>query len=137
MDFRTRPPSTSFHRGHYQRDAEKTPSRSSTRAPPGSRGLPRRRLRKATPVFINAWSMGRDPSVWDAPEEFRPERFLGKDKGIDVKGHCFECCWKVGGNHEKAKDLGMEELYGLTTVRKFPLVAVMEPRLPDHLYVQL
>lgn len=28
--------------------------------------------------------MGRNPSIWDAPEELRPERFLGK--AIDVKG---------------------------------------------------
>ncbi|KAK9210023.1 hypothetical protein WN944_002392 [Citrus x changshan-huyou] len=45
-------------------------------------------IRKGTRVFINTWSIGRDPSVWDKPEEFRPERFL--DKAFDVKGQHFE-----------------------------------------------
>ncbi|XP_021804899.1 cytochrome P450 76C1-like [Prunus avium] len=106
--------------------------------------------------------MGRDPTLWDAPDELRPERFLGK--AIDVKGQSFEffpfgsgrrmcpgyslglkvirsCLanmllgfnWKLSENVRK-EDLGMEEVYGLLTPRKFPLVAVVEPRLQIHLY---
>ncbi|KAG6658180.1 trimethyltridecatetraene synthase-like [Carya illinoinensis] len=119
-------------------------------------------ISKGTRVVINTWSIGRDPSIWDAPEEFRPERFI--EKAIDVKGqdftllpfgsgrrmcpgyslglrmtmatlanmiHGFE--WKLPDNM-KPEDLGMEEFYGLATTRKFPLVVVMEPRLPYHLY---
>jgi hypothetical protein len=26
-------------------------------------------------VLVNAWAIGRDPALWDAPEEFVPERF--------------------------------------------------------------
>ncbi|EXB38960.1 Flavonoid 3',5'-hydroxylase [Morus notabilis] len=122
-------------------------------------------IRKGTPVFVNAWSIARDPSVWDAPEEFRPERFLGKDKDFDIKGQRFEMLpfgsgrrmcpgyslgmkmvsstlanllhgfsWKLGGSYQRNEDLDMDEAYGLATIRKFPLVAVMEPRLPVHLY---
>ncbi|KAF3439694.1 hypothetical protein FNV43_RR17972 [Rhamnella rubrinervis] len=118
---------------------------------------------KGTRVFINTWSMGRDPSVWDSPEDFRPERFLGK-ANIDVKGQNFELLpfgsgrrmcpgyslglkmiqsslanmlhgfnWKLPENM-KPQDLSMDEVYGLATIRKFPLVAITEPRLPLHLY---
>ncbi|XP_031274092.1 trimethyltridecatetraene synthase-like [Pistacia vera] len=119
-------------------------------------------IRKGTRVFINTWSLGRDPSVWDAHEEFWPERFLGKT--IDIIGQSFELfpfgsgrrmCpgytlglkmmqsslanmlhgfnWKLPGNMN-AEDISMEEVYGLATIRKFPIVAVMEPRLPRYLY---
>nr|QUN00521.1 cytochrome P450 92A171 [Tripterygium wilfordii] len=117
---------------------------------------------KGTRVFINSWSMGRDPKIWDEPEEFRPERFIGK--AIDVKGQSFELLpfgsgrrmcpgyslglkmiqsslanmlhgfnWELADNM-KPQDLNMDEVYGLATPRKFPLVAVLEPRLPIHLY---
>ncbi|XP_044464058.1 trimethyltridecatetraene synthase-like [Mangifera indica] len=119
-------------------------------------------IRKGTRVFINSWGLGRDPSIWEATEEFRPERFLGK--AIDVKGQSFELLpfgsgrrmcpgyslglkmigsilanmlhgfkWKLPGNM-KPEEISMEEVFGLATIRKFPLTAVMEPRLPLHLY---
>jgi cytochrome P450 len=44
-----------------------------------------------TALFINAWAIGRDPAAWDAPEEFRPERFLcaaaaGQAQAVDLRG---------------------------------------------------
>lgn len=30
-----------------------------------------------TTALVNAWAIGRDPALWDAAEEFRPERFAG------------------------------------------------------------
>ncbi|KAH7572052.1 hypothetical protein JRO89_XS04G0194000 [Xanthoceras sorbifolium] len=124
-------------------------------------------IRKGTRVFINSWSIGRDPSIWDEPEEFRPERFLQeKANNIDVKGHSFELLpfgsgrrmcpgyslglkmissslanllhgfhWKLPGDGDmKVDDISMDEVYGLATPRKYPLVAVIDPRLPLHLY---
>ncbi|KFK37347.1 hypothetical protein AALP_AA4G244800 [Arabis alpina] len=43
---------------------------------------------KDTQVFVNVWAIGRDPSVWENPTRFEPERFLGKE--IDVKGRDYE-----------------------------------------------
>ena len=119
-------------------------------------------IRRGTRVLVNTWSIGRDSSIWDSPEEFRPERFIGKE--IDVKGQNFELLpfgsggrmcpgyslglkmiqsklanmlhgfyWKLPGDM-KTEELNMEEIFGLTNPRKVPLVAVMEPRLPSHLY---
>ncbi|WOH10596.1 hypothetical protein DCAR_0730065 [Daucus carota subsp. sativus] len=45
-------------------------------------------IKAGTRVLINAWAIARDPSVWDKPEEFRPERFLNSP--IDYKGLHFE-----------------------------------------------
>ncbi|TXG52108.1 hypothetical protein EZV62_021277 [Acer yangbiense] len=39
-------------------------------------------------VLVNMWAIGRDPEVWENPEEFYPERFIGSS--IDMKGQNFE-----------------------------------------------
>ncbi|XP_059075261.1 cytochrome P450 CYP736A12-like [Cryptomeria japonica] len=33
-------------------------------------------------LIVNAWAIGRDPSLWEDPLEFKPERFMGKN--VDV-----------------------------------------------------
>ena len=38
-------------------------------------------------VFINAWGIHRDPSLWEDPWDFKPERFL--DKKYDFSGNSF------------------------------------------------
>ncbi|KAK8599790.1 hypothetical protein V6N12_049663 [Hibiscus sabdariffa] len=42
---------------------------------------------KDSQVLVNVWAIGRDPSIWENPNKFMPERFLGS--GIDVKGRNF------------------------------------------------
>ncbi|XP_012854772.1 PREDICTED: cytochrome P450 76A1 [Erythranthe guttata] len=114
-------------------------------------------ISKGTMVLINTWSIGRDPKLWDSPEEFLPERFLGKE--TDMLGSNFALLpfglgrrrcpgynlgLKMvrttlanllhGFEYKLAEDVCLEEMYGLTTHPKKPLVVVMEPTLASHLY---
>ncbi|KAK8470351.1 hypothetical protein PHAVU_004G118700 [Phaseolus vulgaris] len=106
-----------------------------------------------TQVIVNAWAIARDPSYWDKPEQFEPERFL--NSSIDVKGHDFEVIpfgagrrgcpgimfamnvielvlanlvlqfnWEVPSGEVGQQTLNMTETNGLTSHRKFPLIAI-------------
>ncbi|CAL5195760.1 unnamed protein product [Lathyrus oleraceus] len=117
---------------------------------------------KGSLILVNTWTIARDSNVWDNPNEFMPERFLGKD--IDVKGHDYELLpfgagrrmcpgyplgikviqsslanllhgfnWRLSDDVKK-EDLNMEEIFGLSTPKKIPLEVVLEPRLDHHLY---
>ncbi|KAI3455630.1 hypothetical protein Pfo_012293 [Paulownia fortunei] len=119
-------------------------------------------VKKGTQVLVNVWTIGRDPSLWENPTDFCPERFIGK--AIDVKGQDFELLpfgsgrrmcpgyslglkviqsslanllhgfsWRLP-DKMKPEELNMEEVFGLSTPKKIPLVTVAEPRLPLELY---
>ncbi|KAL2482579.1 Cytochrome [Forsythia ovata] len=105
-----------------------------------------------TQVIVNAWAIGRDPSLWENPEEFRPERFFETDR--DFKGLNFELIPFGAGrrgcpgasfaiavnelalaklvhkfnfalpNGRKESDMDMTETTGITVHKKFPLLAV-------------
>lgn len=111
-----------------------------------------------TMVMTNAWAIGRDPSLWDQPEEFQPERFL--DSEVDFKGNehfqlipfgagrrgcpgipfamtsnelvlaslVHKFDWLLPGG-AKGDDLDMRECLGLTIHRKIPLLAIACQRL--------
>ncbi|MCD7464796.1 hypothetical protein HAX54_053426 [Datura stramonium] len=109
-----------------------------------------------TQVFINAWTIGRDPLWWDELEKYQPERFLKNN--IDVKGLNFELIPFGTGRrgcpgtyfsimvNELAlanlvykfnfalpegimpENLDMTECTGLNIRRKSPLLAVATPR---------
>ncbi|XP_076939289.1 trimethyltridecatetraene synthase-like, partial [Bidens hawaiensis] len=115
-----------------------------------------------TRLFVNVWTIGRDPKLWDNPEDFCPERFMGKE--VDIKGHDFRLLpfgagrrmcpgynlgikvvegtlanllhgfiWKLPNTMTK-DDLNMEEIFGLSTPKKIPLLAMAQPRLPLEMY---
>ncbi|KAF3438767.1 hypothetical protein FNV43_RR21531 [Rhamnella rubrinervis] len=112
-----------------------------------------------TKVFINAWAIQRDPSSWDMPEEFIPERF--ENSSVDFKGHDFQFIpfgtgrrgcpgmtfgvasieyvtanllywfdFKLPEDGDLGKDLDMTEAYGLTACKKVPLRLVPIPYSP-------
>lgn len=119
-------------------------------------------IANGTTVFINTWSIGRNPKFWDAPEEFRPDRFLGKDIELNGKSFCLlpfssgrrRCPgyslglklvrttlanllhgfkWKLPDGM-KPEDIDLEEEYGLTSHPRVQLSLVLEPRFPDHFF---
>ncbi|EOY24550.1 Cytochrome P450, putative [Theobroma cacao] len=110
---------------------------------------------KGAQVLVNVWAIGRDPSIWEKPSAFMPERFMGSD--IDVKGRDFglipfgagrRICpglplanrmlhlmlgslihsfdWKLEGGISP-EDMNMEEKFGLTLQLAEPLRAIPTP----------
>ena len=103
-----------------------------------------------TTILVNAFAIGRDPSSWNNPDEFYPERFEGSD--VDFKGQNFELLPFGAGRRicpaiamavsvveytlanllycfdwelpKGMQDLDMEEMGGITTHRKTPLCLV-------------
>jgi cytochrome P450 len=107
---------------------------------------------KNAQVFVNVWAIGRDSNIWNNPNEFLPERFLGSE--IDFKGRNFELTpfgggrrlcpglplairilflmlglfincfdWKLDGGI-KAEDMNMDDKFGLTLEKAQALLAV-------------
>ncbi|XP_054781271.1 cytochrome P450 76T24-like [Prosopis cineraria] len=103
-------------------------------------------------ILANVWAMGRDPSIWENPKSFIPERFLESE--LDFKGNDFNfipfgagrrMCpglplasrvlsymlasliyhfdWKVPDGL-KAEDMDMSQRYGLTMHKTQPLRAI-------------
>ncbi|CAN1186047.1 3,9-dihydroxypterocarpan 6A-monooxygenase [Linum perenne] len=112
---------------------------------------------KGSRVFVNVWSIHRDPSVWKDPLEFRPERFIdsnwdysGNDLTYFPFGSGRRICagiamaermflfslatflhsfdWKLARGK---KNVDLTEKFGIVLKLKSPLVAVPVPRLPN------
>lgn len=111
-------------------------------------------IHKGDQVMINAWSIGRDPELWDDPLTFEPERFIKSN--IDFRGnfeylpfgsgrrvcpgqplairmvslmvavlvHSFE--WELPQG-VTAETLDMSEKYGIALTKLTPLSAIPIP----------
>ncbi|XP_023733572.1 cytochrome P450 Tp4149 [Lactuca sativa] len=105
-----------------------------------------------TQTLVNAWAIGRDPTAWEEPEEFKPERFL--NSSTDYKGLHYELLPFGGGrrgcpgipfatvifelalanviykfdlalpNGVKNTDLDMREKFGITLHKEAPLLVM-------------
>ncbi|KAK8602266.1 hypothetical protein V6N12_052080 [Hibiscus sabdariffa] len=130
--------------------------------PPGPLLIPRRagsdadlcgfKVPEGSQVLVNTWAIGRDPSIWEKPDSFTPERFLGSK--IDVKGTDFRLIpfgagrricpglplgdrmlhlmlgslincfdWKLVDGISP-DEIDMEEIFGLTLKKAIPLRAI-------------
>jgi cytochrome P450 len=67
-----------------------------------------------TRLFVNAWAIGRDPSIWEKPSDFIPERFLegGPHEMVEAQGKHFELLPFGAGRRQCP---GM--VFGLTVVQ--------------------
>ncbi|KAM7280017.1 hypothetical protein ACFE04_007151 [Oxalis oulophora] len=116
-----------------------------------------------TRLIVNVWKIQRDPSVWDNPSEFQPERFLTSHVNVDVKGQQFELIPFGSGRRScpgasfalqvlhltlahilhsfdletpMGKPVDMTESPGLTIPKASPLDVHLTPRLPAELYAK-
>ncbi|XP_071728950.1 probable (S)-N-methylcoclaurine 3'-hydroxylase isozyme 2 [Rutidosis leptorrhynchoides] len=111
------------------------------------------KIPKNSQMIINVWAMGRDPSLWEDPLLFKPERFCGSN--VDFKGQHFKflpfgvgrrMCpgypyaikqielmlaslvqnfdWSLPNNMEDLSNLDMSENFGIISQRKTPLMVI-------------
>jgi len=118
------------------------------------------RIPKETTAYINIYAIGRDPEVWDNPNEFEPNRF--RDSSVKVLGQHFELLPFSAGRRGcpgvhfalptfmlflanllqcfdwspppgvKGEDIDVDEAPGVVCSRLNPLVASVAPRVPEN-----
>ncbi|OMO74592.1 Cytochrome P450 [Corchorus capsularis] len=112
---------------------------------------------KDSQLLVNVWAIARDPSVWEDPLNFKPERFIVNSE-LDYKGNNFEYLPFGGGrricagmavatrqvelalaslflnfewslpNNVPPRDLDMDESFSLTMMKEQPLELIPKQR---------
>nr|GEV26147.1 cytochrome P450 [Tanacetum cinerariifolium] len=112
-------------------------------------------------VWVNIWAISRDPKVWEDPDTFKPERFVGSH--LDFSGRDFEFIPFGGGrrmcpglpsaikslqtilaslileydwvlpNDEDPKNLDMNEKFGVTLQKEKPLELIFKHKSNQYM----
>uniref|UniRef100_A0A803PLX9 Cytochrome P450 n=1 Tax=Cannabis sativa TaxID=3483 RepID=A0A803PLX9_CANSA len=112
---------------------------------------------KGSRIFINVWATQRDPSIWENPLKFDPDRFLNDSKW-DFSGSDFNYIPFGSGRRicagiamaertvvyslatllhsfnwelPRGEKMDLEEKFGIVLKKKIPLVAIPTPRFSD------
>lgn len=121
-------------------------------------------LPAGTRLFVNQWAIHRDPAVYEQPEEFNPERFLGREAlkfigdtqfqlvpfgsgrrncaGLPmaviviplVLAHLLHSVEFSLPDGQQPKDLDMTETFGVAAPKASPLMIYATPRESAALY---
>ncbi|XP_073286537.1 labd-13Z-ene-9,15,16-triol synthase, chloroplastic-like [Primulina huaijiensis] len=114
---------------------------------------------KGSRVFLNMWSIHRDPLVWENPSEFKPDRFLNDSGNFDFSGNNFQYLPFGSGRRvcpgillaermvmhllatlfhlfdwelpEGSEKIDLSENFGIVMRKRTPLIAIPYPRLHD------
>ncbi|GMJ08479.1 cytochrome P450, family 82, subfamily C, polypeptide 4 [Hibiscus trionum] len=114
-----------------------------------------------TRLVLNLWKLHRDPSIWQKPLDFLPDRFVKDHANLDVRGQDYELLpfgsgrrvcpgityalqflhlalarllhgFELGTVSDKSID--MSESPGMAVPKATPLEVTLTPRLPAMLY---
>ncbi|KAK7140596.1 hypothetical protein R3I94_013016 [Phoxinus phoxinus] len=71
---------------------------------------------KDTIIFINQWSLNHDPTKWDQPEVFNPQRFLDEDGALNKDLTTNVLIFSVGKRRCIGEDLSKIQLFLFTSL---------------------
>ncbi|XP_067243087.1 cytochrome P450 1B1 [Chanodichthys erythropterus] len=71
---------------------------------------------KNTVIFVNQWSLNHDPTKWDQPEVFNPQRFLDEDGALNKDLTTNVLIFSVGKRRCIGEDLSKIQLFLFTSL---------------------
>lgn len=114
------------------------------------------RIPRGSRVYINIWAIHRDPTLWENPTDFYPERFVNRE--MDYNGTDFSYLPFGSGKRmcagmamaermvmyllatllhsfdwelPEGEELDLSEKFGIVMKKKVPLIAIPTTRLSD------